>query len=68
VQFEVWLIVGDSLSSVDWSIGTKPFGNSLGSGTASPSSEKLLFNNSSVPLSFCGGSCAITQETFSLSE
>lgn len=43
VDFGVWLNPGASVSQVDWSIGTVPFGSSF-SGTAVVS-DKLLFNN-----------------------
>lgn len=32
--FAVWLTPGDTLSTVDWSLGTTPYGTQLGSGTA----------------------------------
>jgi hypothetical protein len=37
--FDIWLFSGDSLSSVDWSIGTTEFDTSLGSATASTTSS-----------------------------
>jgi len=34
VSFDAWLYPGDTMSQVDWSIGTSAFDSSLGSGTA----------------------------------
>jgi hypothetical protein len=34
VTFDAWLYPGDTMASVDWSIGNSAFGSSLGAGTA----------------------------------
>jgi len=46
-QFRIWTTSGESLASVDWSIGTSSFGSNLGSGIASGAnlSQTLLFVN-----------------------
>lgn len=43
--FATWMYPGDTLTSVDWSLGTQAFGSDLGSGTASVNDE-ILFTNS----------------------
>jgi hypothetical protein len=47
IDFAVWTTSGETLASVDWSIGTSSFGGNLGSGVASGAnlSETLLFVN-----------------------
>ena len=47
INFAIWTTSGESLASVDWSIGTSSFGSNLGSGIASGAnlSETLLFVN-----------------------
>jgi hypothetical protein len=42
VNFGVWLLPGDSITGVDWSIGTVPFGSSVGSGTGASVSSTLV--------------------------
>jgi hypothetical protein len=37
VNFGVWLFPGDQITSVDWAIGTGPFGTDFGSGTSAVS-------------------------------
>jgi hypothetical protein len=44
--FAFWLFPGDSLSSVDWALGTAAFGNNIASGTASGSSLSQQFISS----------------------
>jgi PEP-CTERM motif len=52
-QFAVWEIPGDSATSVDWSIGTSPFGNTFsgtacaapGAGCNSVLTDTFLFTN-----------------------
>ena len=46
-NFALWLEPGDTISSVDWAIGTSAFGTDLGSGTASGAnlSSSFLFTN-----------------------
>jgi hypothetical protein len=41
MNFNAWLFPGDTLESVDWSIGTTDFDSSLGSGTADPSAIQV---------------------------
>jgi hypothetical protein len=41
MNFNAWLLPGDTLSSVDWSFGTTDFDSSLGSGTAAPSAIQV---------------------------
>ncbi|MGO9338661.1 MAG: PEP-CTERM sorting domain-containing protein [Terracidiphilus sp.] len=43
-DFAVWLFSGDSLNTVDWSIGVTPFGASSGAGTASPTGVSDFVN------------------------
>ena len=47
IDFAVWMTPGDTLASVDWSIGASSFGSNLGSGIASGAnlSQTLLFVN-----------------------
>jgi hypothetical protein len=45
-NFAFWLFPGDTLSSVDWSLGTTAFGNDIASGTASGSSLSQQFISS----------------------
>ena len=47
IDFAIWTTSGESLASVDWSIGTSSFGSNLGSGIASGAnlSQTLLFVN-----------------------
>jgi PEP-CTERM motif len=46
LHFAFWLFPGDTLSSVDWSIGNNAFGNDIASGTASGSSLSQQFISS----------------------
>src|SRR5580693_1494098 len=39
IVFGAWLSTGDSVTGVAWSIGTTPYDNSLGSGTAAATSS-----------------------------
>src|ERR1035438_1891083 len=45
VNFVTWMDLGDTLNSVDWSIGTTPFGATLDSGIASPTATLITANN-----------------------
>jgi hypothetical protein len=45
VNFGVWLEPGDSLSQVNWAIGSAPFGTDFGTGS-SPVTTQYLFTNS----------------------
>lgn len=40
-EFAFWMFPGDTMSTLDWSIGTKPFGADIGQGTASQSAGTL---------------------------
>lgn len=62
VNFGVWLFTGDSITAVDWSIGAKAFGDSVGSGTANVSLAA-----SPAPYSN-GYGYTIASETFSFSD
>ena len=56
-SFYAWLTPGDSLESVEWSIGTTPYSNSLGSGTAFTSQIFRLSNSFGA---------SVDQETFTI--
>jgi uncharacterized repeat protein (TIGR03803 family) len=45
--FAFWLFPGDTVTSVDWALGTTPFGSDIASGTASGSnvSQQLISSN-----------------------
>jgi hypothetical protein len=47
VDFGAWTSTGDSVTSVQWSIGTTPGDGSLGGGVAN-TTDTFLFNNSGV--------------------
>jgi hypothetical protein len=60
-QIGLWAVPGDRPTSVDWSIGTAPFGSNIGSGTGS------LTNTFQFTNSFSGSSYDILESTFPLS-
>ena len=45
VNFVAWLDSGDSITGVDWSIGTTPFGATLDSGVAIPTATLVTADN-----------------------
>ena len=57
VHFFTWLFVEDHLSTVDWAIGTSPFGSTSSAGfhTASVTDTPLFIN---------GGCCQISEDSF----
>ena len=45
IDFWVWADPGDSITDVDWAIGTSAFGNDIASGTAAVTTTTLFTNN-----------------------